>query len=514
MPDPTASSALPTYIAGYRIGRVLGGGMSTVYLARNPTLPQWEALKVLPAERARNPAVRARFLQEGETTARLGHQNVVAIYGRGETEDGQLWIAMQYVAGTDAEAALQAGAMTPLRAMRIVGEVAKVLDYAHPRGVVHQDVKPSNVLLGARAGEQERVVLSDFGAALTPQSSDPADSPMVASLAYAAPEVIMGNPVDGRADVYSLGCTLFRLLTGRYPFPGDGGISATITAHLEQAPPRPSDFLPWASPQLDGVIARALAKNPAHRYATAGGLAAAAAAALPNASPTPVPSYEPTAAPPPGNVEAPTYRAGAFPPPVRPRSRPVTSNRNLVVVGGIAAVVLVVALAVWLLIPTPTPAPSPAASSPTTTTTAANDAVARLTRLLPAGYPAGTCAPAAAADAAAAAVMSCGPNLDPGGPGTATYTLARSPESLQAALQRVISTARMVVCPRNIQSPGPWRRLANPAVAQGTVFCAISGGRPLVAWTNDAQLLLASTRSQNPDGGALDQLYTWWGTHS
>ena len=106
-------SPLPSSIGGYRIDRVLGGGaMSTVYLARDPDLPQGAALKVLPVEMARHPVIRARFLQEGDTTARLGHPNVVASYGRGETEDGQLWIALQYVQGTDAEASLQAGAMT------------------------------------------------------------------------------------------------------------------------------------------------------------------------------------------------------------------------------------------------------------------------------------------------------------------------------------------------------------------------------------------------------------------
>jgi serine/threonine protein kinase len=279
-PPRVKPSPLPASIAGYRIDRVLGGGaMSTVYLARSPHVPQWAALKVLPAQKARNPALRARFVQEGETTARLGHPNVVAIYGRGETSDGQLRIAMQYITGTDAEAALQDGVMTPVRALRIVAEVAKVLDYVHRCGVVHQDVKPSNILLAERTPDQERVILSDFGAALTAASSDPADSAMMASVAYAAPEVLVGHPVDGRADVYSLGCTLFRLLTNRYPYPGDGGIAATITAHLQQPPPTLSEVLPWAGPALDGVIATALAKDPAGRYRSASELAAAAATA-------------------------------------------------------------------------------------------------------------------------------------------------------------------------------------------------------------------------------------------
>ncbi|SBS79040.1 Protein kinase [uncultured Mycobacterium sp.] len=477
-PVTPAPPDLPASIAGYRIERVLGGGaMSTVYLAHHPSLPQWTALKVLPAELAENPALRARFVHEGDTTARLGHPNIVAVYGRGVTEDGQLWIAMQYISGTDAEAALRSGAMPPARALRIVDEVAKVLDDAHRRGVVHQDVKPSNILLGERGGE-ERVVLSDFGAALTAQSGDPADSPMVASLAYAAPEVITGGPVDGRADVYSLGCTLFRLLTGRYPFRVDGSMADTITAHLRQTPPRPSEFLPWADSRLDGVISTALAKDPAHRYATAGQLAAAAHAAVAT--------------------------------PIQARPRPVTATRPLIIAAGIAAIVTVIAAVVWLVLPAS--APDPAVPSPAVTTAQAAPAredLARLTSLLPAGYSPGTCRPAPVADPGVAAVLSCGPNSDPGGPASATYALARTPEDLRAALQRVITSARPVICSGNIQSPGPWRHLATPAVTQGTVFCGIGDGRPLVAWTNDPQLLLATTQSQD-----ANQLYTWWAAHS
>ena len=129
------------------------------------------------------------------------------------------------------------------------------------------------------------MVLSDFGAALTVQSTDPAAGrPMTATMAYVAPEVITGEPLDGRADVYSLGCTLFRLLAGEHPFSTVDGIPATVRAHLETAPPRLSDRLSWASPQLDNVIAKALAKSPADRYRTAGQFAADAVAAADHAS--------------------------------------------------------------------------------------------------------------------------------------------------------------------------------------------------------------------------------------
>lgn len=500
MPDPPTPP--PTTIAGYRIERVLGGGArSTVYLARHPTLPQWAALKVLAAEAARDPAVRARFVQEGNTTAGLGHPNVVPVYGRGETDEGQLWIAMQYIPGTDAEAALQAGTMTPARAVHIVAEVADVLDYAHGCRVIHQDVKPSNILLGERPrlGGEERVYLSDFGAALT-RSSDPADGPMMASVAYAAPEVIMGHGVDGRADVYSLGCTLFRLLTNEYPFPGDGGIDATITAHFEQPPPVLSHVLSWVDPAFDDVISTALSKDPADRYRTATALADAATAALRRSTDAAESDDAATARP------SDTRAA-----PIHPRLRPSGSRRSWVVVAGIVAAIVLIALVAWLTWPTPGQPAGPTAPGPTSTTAARDEDLARLQALLPSGYPPGSCSPSTSTPPSVAAALSCGPNRDPGGPTSATYTLAHTSAALATQLQQTIGAADMVICPGNIQSPGPWRHVATPNVTAGTVFCGLAaGGRPLVVWTNDSELLLARTQSDTD----MDALYTWWSSHS
>lgn len=275
-----------TVISGYRIERVLGsGGMGTVYLADNPVLPRQDALKVLSAGLSADPAFRTRFQREADVAAGLDHPNIVTVYSRGQTDDGQLWIAMQYVAGSDAERETDAGRMTPARAVRITAAVADALDYAHRRGLVHRDVKPANFLLAApdTAGGEERILLADFGIAraLDDAAGLTGTGNLVMTVAYAAPEMLAGGgSVDGRADVYSLGCSLFRMLTGKAPFSGAVGIPATMAAHLYAPPPSVSELRPDLPAALDAVIATALAKNPDRRYPTARALAAAATAAL------------------------------------------------------------------------------------------------------------------------------------------------------------------------------------------------------------------------------------------
>ena len=143
--------SIGSVIAGYRLERKLGeGGMGAVYLARNPDLPRYDAVKVLSAELSQSPEFRARFIREADLAARLTHPNVVAVYRRGETPDGQLWIAMQFIDGTDADAALRAHEMTAQRAVHVVTEVGRALDYAHGRNVVHRDIKPANFLFVPR----------------------------------------------------------------------------------------------------------------------------------------------------------------------------------------------------------------------------------------------------------------------------------------------------------------------------------------------------------------------------
>lgn len=267
-------------IAGYRVVRVLGaGGMGTVYLAVNPVLPRQDALKVLSGELSSDPDFRARFIREADVASSLDHANIVTVYTRGQTERGQLWIAMQYVDGTDALAEADAGRLTVSRSVYIIAEVAKALDYAHRRNLVHRDVKPANFLLAAH---DDRVLLADFGIAraLDDASGLTGTGTVLATLAYAAPEVFDDRRVDHRADIYALGCSMFRMLTGATPFASSGSSAALVAAHLNQPPPRPTDRNPRLPPAIDAVIAKALAKNPDGRFGTAGELADAAQAAL------------------------------------------------------------------------------------------------------------------------------------------------------------------------------------------------------------------------------------------
>ncbi|WP_029110505.1 serine/threonine-protein kinase [Mycobacterium sp. URHD0025] len=274
-------------VGGYAIQGVLGrGGMGIVYRAANPTLPRSDALKVLSSEYSNDPQFRARFEREATVASTLGHPNIVAVYSRGETEGGQLWIAMQYVAGTDADRELLDGRMTPDRAAHVIGEVAKALDYAHRRRVLHRDVKPANFLIAPaeHEGDDERVFLADFGIARAKDDTThlTTDGTVMASIAYAAPEALSGtsDQLDHRADIYSLGCSLFRLLTGKTPFAGRGGVPAIVTAHVFEDPPKVTDLAPHLPIGLNDVIAKAMAKNPDARYQTARELAEATTAAI------------------------------------------------------------------------------------------------------------------------------------------------------------------------------------------------------------------------------------------
>jgi WD40 repeat protein/tRNA A-37 threonylcarbamoyl transferase component Bud32 len=260
-----------TEVASYRIESLLGfGGMSVVYLAEDLRLKRKVALKVLAARLAEDESFRDRFLRESELAASIDHPNIVPIYQAGTTDD-LLFIAMRYVEGRDLKERLQRGSLDRGEAIGILAQVASALDAAHARGLVHRDVKPSNVLLdsGARPDGSDHVYLADFG--LTKRVSEETgmgdDGHLMGTIDYVAPEQIAGEEIDGRADVYSLGCVLYECLVGQPPFRRDSD-TAVVFAHLESEPPAPSARRPELPAALDTVIARALAKEPERRYAS------------------------------------------------------------------------------------------------------------------------------------------------------------------------------------------------------------------------------------------------------
>ncbi|MEU6831223.1 serine/threonine-protein kinase [Nocardia beijingensis] len=346
--------------AGYVIEGVLGqGGMGTVYLARHPRLPRLVALKLLNRAVSEDEELRRRFEQEANVVARLEHPGIVGVYDRG-TQDGHLWISMQYVRGTDA-ARLDPRATRPEQVVQIVGDTAKALDYAHSRGVLHRDIKPANILIAEpEAGREIRAVLTDFGIArlLDADTKLTATGTFTATLAYASPEQLSGEPIDHRADQYSLGCTLFTMLAGQTPFPSTNP-GQIVAGHLAKPVPRLSDIRPELPRRLDEVIARAMAKHRDERFAGCGEFAAAAAAALRGEVPASAPaptfvnqrSAHPATAIDPWPRSAPTvlnqpseprWRAEQLPPlqPLTPIHDPVRPSGVVPRIGAVIAFVL------------------------------------------------------------------------------------------------------------------------------------------------------------------------------
>jgi streptogramin lyase/predicted Ser/Thr protein kinase len=242
-----------TELVGYRIEELIGrGGMSVVYLAEDRRLRRRVALKLLASALAEDEAFRERFLEESQLAASLDHPNVVPIFEAGEA-DGQLYIAMRYVEGQDLKQLLQDGPLEPSRAIALCSQVADALDFAHERGLVHRDVKPSNVLLDAK----QHLYLADFGLTKRVGEGRTVEPGLFGTIDYVAPEQIRGEEVDGRADVYALGCLLYECLAGEPPF-RRGSDAATLFAHLEEPPPSLTG--------LEQVLPRSLAKEPTDRY--------------------------------------------------------------------------------------------------------------------------------------------------------------------------------------------------------------------------------------------------------
>jgi serine/threonine-protein kinase len=300
-----AIPAVGSELAGYRIDGLIGrGGMGVVYRATDLRLGRRVAIKLIAADRAGDPAIRDRFEREARLMAAIDHPNVVPIYAAGEDE-GCLYLVMRYVAGTDLAALLSRRTrLRPAHAIRITEQLADALDAAHSAGLVHRDIKPANVLLAG-----QHAYLSDFGIGRAVQAgtrlTDSND--WLGTVDFCSPEQLRCEPVDARSDVYSLGCLLHAALTGTPPHHRETA-AATMLAHLNDPPPPPSKT-PGVPPAFDPVLACALAKRPADRFATAGELAGAARTAAG------APQHDP-AGPPPGTARTPKARA-----PTRPSHR-------------------------------------------------------------------------------------------------------------------------------------------------------------------------------------------------
>jgi serine/threonine protein kinase len=271
-------------VAGCRIQSVVGrGGMGVVYRALDLELGRVVALKLIAPELLENAGIRARFLKEARTAAAIEHPNVIPVYAAGE-RDGSAYLVMRYVDGDDLRALVRRdGPLAPGRAAELISRVGAGLDVIHRAGFVHRDVKPANVLVD----HDGHVYVTDFGLAkaMLTRGGATATGEWVGTLDYVAPEQIRGGLLDARSDVYALGGVLHFMLTGHVPFER-GGDEAKLWAQLSSPAPEPSRVRPGVPREFDGVVARAMAKQPDGRYPSAGDLGRAAVAAAAGSAPS------------------------------------------------------------------------------------------------------------------------------------------------------------------------------------------------------------------------------------
>jgi len=251
----------------YRLDELIGrGGMGEVYRAYDTVRKRTVALKRLPVNLANDTEFQARFRREAEVAARLTEPHIIPIHDFGEI-NGQLFIDMRLVAGVElADLIEEIGPLPAARAVSIISQLASALAAAHSEGLIHRDVKPSNVLISRTDRGEDYVHLVDFGIARPHNATMlTATGSTIGTLDYMAPEVLLHGQPDHRVDIYALGCVLYESLTGRRPFPTIG-LAAKMYAHVHTPPPVPSQHQPGLPPALDQVVARAMAKDPGDRF--------------------------------------------------------------------------------------------------------------------------------------------------------------------------------------------------------------------------------------------------------
>ena len=256
------------YIIRQRLG---GGAMGAVYLADQVTIGRRAAIKVLHPSLSRDPVTAIRFGIEARAASHLSHPNIVTIYNYGPMADGTLFLAMEYLAGRSLDQELAGGPLAVPRAVSIAAQIAAALGEAHRKGVIHRDVKPSNVMLTGRGEATDVVKVLDFGVAQIDGGGRMTATGFVCGTPrYMSPEQLKSQRLDGRSDLYSLACVLFELLAGRPPFQADNALGF-LYKHLEESPPLISRTCLRARlpPAFDAFLLRALAKSPADRPTTA-----------------------------------------------------------------------------------------------------------------------------------------------------------------------------------------------------------------------------------------------------
>ena len=470
----------------YQLLELLGrGGMGEVWRAFDTATDRVVAVKLLPAHLADDDVYQQRFRREAQAAAGINEPHVVPIHDFGEI-DGRLYVNMRLIEGRDLHDMLGGTPLEPARAVHIIDQIASALRAAHRIGLVHRDVKPSNILVT----EDDFAYLIDFGIArATGQTGLTSTGTMLGTCSYMAPERLSGGSADARVDVYALACVLHECLTGQTPYPGDS-IEQQITGHLTVDPPKPSAINLAVPAAFDDVIARGMAKDPDGRYQTARELATAASAALAAPAKAASSRAEPTLVDPPSP-------APAAPDPIVATA----ARRRWIPIGVIAAVVAatVVGVGIWALRDR---GPAPPSSSLT-----ADDV--NLLKVMPVmGYNRTNCShqnPTLGADA----VLACEKNTVVGAPSGRFFHFPTVDE-LTSAYKSITAVFRATNCPDDPPGPdGPWsvnhKEIGRQACyADNTVQPAAPS--TIIANYNPAVLQVFNWT----DPGGLAALAYWW----